>query len=194
VLFSSLYPKIVMSANNLPADGGLSPAQAAEHEEGIMGRRGITLVELVIVLSIIVVLIASAVFSYEKWMGNYQVESNTVELYADLMRARLMAMQKSRKHFLTTDEHSYTIFEDRNENGSPEQGEELPSFPKKVRHILRSNVASALSFNTRGIMQVPRTLRFDMADSGLRPDYDCIKISKTRIVVGRYRGTECEID
>jgi Tfp pilus assembly protein FimT len=159
-----------------------------------MNRKGITLVELIIVLSIVVTLIASAAFSYEKWMGNYQVESETTELYADLIRARLTAMQKSREHFLTTDEHSYTIFEDRNENGSPEHGEELPSFPKQVKHILKSNVASSLSFNARGILQVPRTLWFDVADSGLTPDYDCIKISKTRIIQGKYRGTECRID
>jgi Type II transport protein GspH len=98
---------------------------------------------------------------------NYEVEREANELYADLMRTRLMAIQKSREHFLTTNETSYTIFEDKDEDGSPEPGEELPSFPKQVKYILLNNVSSSLSFSTRGILQKPRTLRFDVADPGL---------------------------
>ncbi len=159
-----------------------------------MNKNGITLVEMVVTMAVIAILIASAGFSYDKWMGNYEVESEATELYADQMRARLMAIQKDRKHFFTTDGTSYTIFEDRDENGSADPGEELPSFPKKVKHTLNSNIASPLTFNTRGMLSVQRTLHFDLTDSGLDPDYDCMKISRTRIILGRYDGSYCRID
>ncbi len=158
-----------------------------------MNSRGITLVELAVVLSVVVILVASAALSYEKWFANYEVECETKELYSDLMRARLLAMQRSREHFFTTDGTSYTIFEDRDDDGTPEAGEELPSFPKRVKHVLNSNVASSLSFSTRGILMLPRTLHFELA-SGEEPDYDCTKISRTRIIMGKYKGTECRID
>jgi Tfp pilus assembly protein FimT len=159
-----------------------------------MSSKGITLVELVVVLSVVVILIASAGFSYEKWMGNYRVEIETKELYADLMRARLMAMQRNRKHFVTTNEYSYTIFEDRNENGSPEPGEELPAYPRKVTHPLDSNSTASLSFNTRGMIAVPRTLHFNLDNTGLAPDYDCLKLSRSRMIMGKYNGAECTVN
>jgi hypothetical protein len=158
-----------------------------------MDKKGIALVELVTVLSVVVVLTAYAAFSYESWMRNYDVERSAKELYSDLMHARLMAMQKSTEHFLKTDGTSYTIYEDRDEDGTPEPGEELPSFPKKVKCTLRSNVASSLSFSRRGMLSLPRTLWFDL-EPGLDPDYDCMKISRTRIILGRYKGSECRID
>ena len=158
-----------------------------------MNRKGITLVELVTVLSVVGILTAYAAFSYEHWMSNYDVERAAEELYSDLMHARLMAMQKNREHFLKTNGTSYTIFEDRDEDGTADPGEELPSFPKTVKYTLRSNVASPLHFSRRGLLSQPRTLWFDL-DSGLDPDYDCMRISRTRILLGRYKGSECAID
>jgi Tfp pilus assembly protein PilE len=194
VLFFSPQARIAVFETNLPVDDGGYVGKGGQEQGGEMNRKGITLAELLVALSVGAFLVASASFSYEKWMGNYEVESETKDLYADLMRTRLLAIEKGREHFLKTNGTSYTIYEDRDEDGVPEPGEELPSFPKKVKYLLKSNVASSLSFSTRGMLSVQRTLHFDLTDSGLSPDYDCMKISRTRIILGRYRGTECTID
>ena len=49
-----------------------------------MKNSGVTLVELLVVVSIIGVLIIAMGFSYEGWVGNYRLESMTKELYFDL--------------------------------------------------------------------------------------------------------------
>ncbi len=157
-----------------------------------MNRKGITLVELVVVLSVMAVLIVSTGFSYRRWAGSYEVERETKELYADLMRARIMAMQEDREHFFTTNQASYTIYADIDEDGNPDPGEELPSFPKKVKYGLISSLAT-LSLNARGMLS-QGTLHFNLTDTGLKPDYDCMTISRTRIRLGKYIGTTCKSD
>ncbi len=61
---------------------------------------GITLVELIIVLSIIGILAVALGFEFTGWMGRYRVESQVKEMYVDLMNARARAMQRNRMHFV----------------------------------------------------------------------------------------------
>ena len=55
---------------------------------------GITLIELIIVISIIGVLVFALGFSFQDWNAAYKIESQIKELHSDIMRARVMAMCK----------------------------------------------------------------------------------------------------
>ena len=57
-----------------------------------MSERGVTLVELIVVISVIGILAIALGFSYVGWQGAYRVEKTTKELYTDLMDARSRAM------------------------------------------------------------------------------------------------------
>lgn len=94
-----------------------------------MREQGATLIELSVVLGVVGVLVAATAFSYQGWMGRYKVEKATCELYTDLMRARLLAIQTNRHHFAVLNDYSYSVTEDTNGNGSNDSGDRLlPAF------------------------------------------------------------------
>jgi prepilin-type N-terminal cleavage/methylation domain-containing protein len=60
---------------------------------------GITLVELMIVMSIVAILAVALGIEYSGWMGRYKVEKTIKDMHGDLMSARLKAMQMNRVFF-----------------------------------------------------------------------------------------------
>jgi len=158
-----------------------------------MNNRGITLIELIIVISIIGILLIALGFSFEGWMGGYRVESQTKEMYVDLMNARARAMERNRLHvvdFPSTTQ--YRIREDTDEDNVPDTI--LQSFPKTVQYMLNCNgsgiLATTFSFDTRGIVSPDRTLWFT-SPANVNPDYDCIVLFATRINMGKMNGANC---
>jgi prepilin-type N-terminal cleavage/methylation domain-containing protein len=77
-----------------------------------MQDKGITLIELVIVISIIGILTIALGFEFKGWVDKYRVEVQINELYADLMNARARAMQRNRTHFVSLTQTEYTVQED----------------------------------------------------------------------------------
>jgi prepilin-type N-terminal cleavage/methylation domain-containing protein len=74
--------------------------------------RGITLVEVLIVASIIGILIVALGFSFEGWRANYYIENANKDMYADLMEAKTRALTRARVHFITIDTTQCTIQDD----------------------------------------------------------------------------------
>jgi hypothetical protein len=112
-------------------------------------------------------------------------------MYVDLMNARARAMERNRPHFVGLVNNQYSIFEDVNENGSPNAAEILPTFPKSLNYNIQWNgTGSQITFDTRGLATTARTI---CISSTVNPDYDCIEISFTRINMGQItpRGGAC---
>jgi len=169
--------------------------------------RGITLVELLVVVSIIGILAVAMGFSFQGWMANYRIESTTKGLYADLMDARSKAMTRNRIYFvrlkLDAGEYKYSEYEDTDEDAefNPGAGDNpTPEFinPKTIQYNL--GWTGDIGFDTRGLaweytasdtrnaasITVPITL-----PGGATPDYDCIVVSLLKIRTGRMSGGTC---
>lgn len=160
-----------------------------------MKNKGFTLIELLVVVTIIAVLAVALGFSFQGWIGGYKIESQTKDLYADMMAARISAMQRNRSHFVvvTSDAErgQYSIFEDADGDGVYTAGSEndMQKFtnPKILDYPLLCDgllCAGTVTFSTKGIVLTNSTIRLDKGDN--TPDYDCIVTFFTRINIGKW--------
>jgi len=144
--------------------------------------RGITLIELVIVISIIIILVAIGV-SFEGWMARYRIESQIKEIYSDLMLARARAMQMNRVHFVDIKTNEYQIFEDTDEDGTLNNSDKpLWTTPKRLQY--KPLWTGIITMNERGLVIPNETIRLDTGDR--EADFDCIVIFSTRINIGKW--------
>jgi hypothetical protein len=135
-------------------------------------------------------------------MACYHAESQTKELYADLMDARVRAMHQNRLHFIVVDQHHYQIYEDTDESvGSiPSAGDSAWwPHPKPLKYP--SFWEGTVRMHTNGIVSnnisyLGATVRFDLDLDGdgipdISPDYDCVILFSTRINIGIWQGGKC---
>ena len=182
-----------------------------------MKERGVTLVELIVVISVISILVIAMGFSYISWQGAYRAEKATKDLYADLMEARTMAMTQGRMCFADFNSPvpppgsgRYRIAcdpvlnddgqGDIDSNGVIDAGHEfLESInPKTVDYpIIFGGAGTIIDFGKSGIVQLEDPAALPNWSLCLTmpvnltyeviPDYDCINISQTRINMGKLR-------
>ena len=158
---------------------------------------GITLIELIIVISIIGILAVALGFEFVGWMGGYRVESQMKELYVNLMNARARAMERNREHFVTVTATQYTIQEDINpwpdgDNNLTAGDSVRPAGYNDPIPLLQRNLdpqypiawsgGAQIAFTTRGLSTGNRTI---CSNTTAGADYNCIEVSASRINLGR---------
>ena len=91
-----------------------SPLQIRGGRGSYGSQRGVTLIELMIVLAIAAILMVAAGFEYSGWKGRYNVEKTIKDLYSSLTDARTRAMQTNRAHFfdISPDGMYYRVSDD----------------------------------------------------------------------------------
>ena len=158
---------------------------------------GITVIELVVVVSIIGILVVAFGFSFQNWRANYNIESEVKQIYTELMNARLSALQRHHQYFAdfpTTT--SYRIREDSNDdtNAAVTTGDRVvlngilmpPTTPVTSATSLAFPVTWAggtIVFDTTGTIQPSGA--YLCVSSTYNPDYDCIAILQTKIIMGK---------
>lgn len=154
-----------------------------------MNNKGITLIELVVVVTIIGILVAALGFTFQAWAANYNIESQTKTLYMDLMNSRARAMQRNRSHFVVVSANNYQVIEDTNESGTKNAGDTTVGTTTLNYPSLWTGT---VTMDNRGLVSPNNTLRFDVGTN--TPDYDCIVLFATRINMGKLNTTTEKCD
>ena len=156
--------------------------------------RGITLIELIVVITIIGILIVALGFSYQGWIGGYRIESQVKEMYVDLMNARTRSMQRNREHYVVVAAGNYQIFEDTNGNSTYDAGTDgaVQGFASAKTLTYTSNWTGTVTMDTRGLVSPNATIQFNIGTNN--PDYDCIVLFATRINMGKWDATTSNCD
>jgi prepilin-type N-terminal cleavage/methylation domain-containing protein len=164
-----------------------------------MKNNGYSLTELVVVIAILGTLLGIAGISGKTWLERYRVEAQTKEMFTDLMNARASALQRNRMYFVDFAGAQYTIYEDTNPGPDGDglyQSDDTPVMQKSTQYPIvpaLGGSATSFSFDKNGLVSLATptatgTLHFA---SGAGPEYDCITLCTTRILMGKWSGGDC---
>jgi Tfp pilus assembly protein FimT len=156
--------------------------------------KGFTLIELFIVAAVLIILGGIAAMNFANYATKRDAENDIKQLYADLMKARAMAITQSRTiqvRFSNTSSKAYTLVTDLNEDGDfDDPGEILERATLKLDLYWNNNPASGvnIAFSSKGIVTSNGTFTNNVSDA----EYNCINVFATRINLGRLSGGQCE--
>lgn len=147
-----------------------------------MNSRGVTLIELMIVVSIIGILIIALAFSYQGWQGRYKVEGEIKALQTDLMNARALATTRASVYFVdfpTTTRYRLSIddynvnYGDKLHGGdgifqqqvdpavtTPDTDTTQPTYPKTLEYPV-TWAGGTVQFDQRGLITTAATPNTD---------------------------------
>jgi prepilin-type N-terminal cleavage/methylation domain-containing protein len=166
-----------------------------------LDRRGFTLLELLVVITVSGVMMGIAGFTVQDFRDRYEMERQVRQMQSDLTSARVEAFQRKKVYFVTVTNNGYQITEDTNESGgtAPDPGDmALWSVPKQFK--FQSQWNGTVIMKSNGIIStsahplLPNTafaIRFDT--DGIKPEYDCISVGPTRIKAGGWNGKKCVV-
>jgi len=164
-------------------------------DEKMMDKNGFSLIELIIVIAIFGILLAIAALSGREWMERYRVEGQTKEMYADLMKARVSAMQRNRMFFVRLAQNQYAIYEDTfsspDGNEVYDPGQDTLVTQKTLQYTFNSGYPASFDFTANGLLLSTNPTDTISVTSTANPLSDCIVISTTRILMGKMNGTNC---
>ena len=172
-------------------------------------QKGFSLVELLVVISIIGILSGIAFISIGTMRARYAVEKTIKDLYTDLMNSRVSAMQRNRPHFVVFTPVQYTVYEDTaptpDGDGNLDAGADAkiqtvdldPSYP--IAYPAGWTGVDVFQFNAKGL--VPKNVTGSPkgingvvtinVNTTVVAEYDCLLISQIKLTLGKMNGANC---
>ncbi|OPY75939.1 MAG: hypothetical protein A4E65_03340 [Syntrophorhabdus sp. PtaU1.Bin153] len=174
-----------------------------------MKRNGFSLIELLAVMALIGILAGLGTVSFRGWASRHEVEKQVKEIYADLASARIAAMRENRSYFVRGAANQLQAYRDTSPDphgdgaltvGSDKavcmwpRGADVAadancpsgglSYKNLTYGLSWSGSSNTIQFTARGLAS-PDSLGTACVFSTVNPSYDCIKVSRTRIILGK---------
>lgn len=154
-----------------------------------MRQNGFSLIELIVVMSIIGILLSIATLNFSQWQRKSGIENQTKMLYSDLMTVRSEALFRKQDRSITLTATQFSVFPGNDITAPPVLQRNL-SFPVTW---LPTGASLRIDFDTRGIPAPERSICVEPDDNP--GTYDSIVVSSTRIKMGkRQTGGACKSD
>ncbi len=156
--------------------------------------KGITLIEIVIVVAVIAVIVLIAGVQFQGMKKKYDVESITKNIYADLMEARYRAFSENNTYGLywgSSPFNSYELRRDNSNNGNITNGYNISRPVSLENDFKRNGSSSYVKFNEKGTADNYLTIYYD--DSSIESEYSCVSVSITRTKMGKWDGSDCKL-
>jgi prepilin-type N-terminal cleavage/methylation domain-containing protein len=164
--------------------------------------KGMTFVELVVVLAILAIMLGFAIPSFREFLMNYRSSVQANDLIADLSFARTEAVKLGRRVTVQATGGNWTngwsVVSDMNRNGSIDPDETLrehEAAPEDFEIVAADSgggSATTLSFGAAGGLVVPATATVDFAVC--RPDADVNRTMAVQVfAAGRSAGRKLNI-
>lgn len=159
-----------------------------------MGRKGISLIELIVVIGIISILLAIVTINFNNWTRRYNIEKEVKELYSDLMFIRQQALVTGMNHRANFETANSVVFR-RYSSEADTDGTVVRRRNTNYPIQIKGAAGNVIEYNTRGMtvdIIAKSICMFTTAD----PPLDSIYITQTRINVGKIinQGNECGKD
>jgi len=91
---------------------------------GFPSKKGFTLVELMIVITVMALLFAIGAPTFQTYRTQSRLKGATQQVASDLMAARMQAIKENNRFKVSLiNNHQYTILDDNNNNGAADSGE-----------------------------------------------------------------------
>jgi len=165
---------------------------------------GFTLVEMLVVISIAVIIMAIALPPLHRWLIRYKVNQETATIYNALteMRFRSLAHKNGKLWGASFNTNSMSTFSwsDKNFDGQVSSDEETPLATYSLDYTLAAGFPTLIWFDSRGIIRQSNgiqgnatiTISSSNLPAGLDA-YNCIAISANRIREGKLSSGACNV-
>ena len=170
---------------------------------------GFTLIELLVILAFLgVILLIATPLTLEN-IRRARAENQIQTIYSNVAEARQRALQRSINYLIQVKSDSVYVYEDRNRNNTADTGEKVDvlsadGLPYKLVGTVGSSTigttARTATANPRGYVQPTVSMYVDKASPGASTTegpqegpHNCILIDFTRVSIGKYNGTSCQV-
>ena len=144
-------------------------------------KKGFTLIELIIVLSIVIVVAGISIPVYNNLKPRYRLNGAARQVTSDMMWARMQAVSQNNEFMVdfVDAQHKYTILDDNNNNGSVDSGESTvtKNIQDEYYDVVFSSTADPI-FYPRGIASPGATITLNLLnEDGIKIGTRTVKIN-----------------